>query len=336
MRPVAVAIAALLCACQPIESADPVESEFLPESGSPRDGSPNEDENFLTEEAEAGEPLPAAATIPANIAASTAGARRTQRLREGRLPVPTDRDELRARTIEALLRVAISEEGWANEIGMKAIWQVARATRGCLDENNVHVSCRDPRSTRRRAPPLAGLWRNSPRATGNLPPVGRRGAWVRSITVDCEQPTEWPKRTRRGSPYAQWVSYQGHCEDLVRAAEAIVDGKDHIQACPSGSRPIAWGCDPERRRAIREVLGRNRPVNGCNDSPIARRRQLQRLDCGETENAYWCRPGTPHCGTLPASERALRSLDPEEGGSEDRAEGENSTDTGLTQEVMSS
>jgi hypothetical protein len=45
-------------------------------------------------------------------------------------------------------------------------------------------------------------------------------------------------------------------------------------------------------------------LRGCNDTPNVIGR-LERLDCGETMDAFWCRPGTPHCGTLPESERIL-------------------------------
>lgn len=227
--------------------------------------------------------------------------RRREAVRRSRWLVPTDREELRQETLLALVRVAISEEGWANPTGMKALWQTTRSARGCLTEDNYAVSCRHSQATRRRAPPVHGLWRHSPYATGRLPSASRRQRWVSTVTLDCEQPSGWPP-----PPYAEWRSYQRHCERLVEVAESIVDEEDDIQACPAGSRPIAWGCDPVRRQAIREVLGRDRAVAGCNDTPIARRRQLQRLDCGETENAFWCRPGTPHCDTLPESEIVLQ------------------------------
>ena len=241
---------------------------------------------------------------------------RREAIRRSRWRIPTDPNELRTVTIRTLVRVAASEEGWANEIGMKALWQTTFYARGCLTEDNRGVGCRERDATRRRAPRVHGLWRHSPFASGVLPPRTQRQRWVSTITLDCEQPAGWPRLTRRGTPYAQWVSYEPLCVELVATATSIVDGTDHIQACPAGSRPISWGCDPFRRRAIMEVLGRERALGGCNDTPIAIRRQLQRLNCGETENAYWARPGTPFAGTLPRSEMVLRERlrQEEEGG----------------------
>lgn len=230
--------------------------------------------------------------------------------------VPSDPDELRTASMLALLRVCVSEEGWADPdpnteevgLGCKALWQTARHARGCMLDENTAVSCRDPRLERpaQISPTLVGLYRHSRFATGTVEPRTFRQRWVSTLTLDCEQPSGWPERTRDGSDdYADWISYRPHCGALVEAIGDIVDGTDNLRACPRNSRPIAWGCDPNRRRAIREVLGVSRPANGCNDTWLAQRRQLERLDCGETENAYYCRPGTPHCGTVPESEQIL-------------------------------
>ena len=251
------------------------------------------------------------ATLPAAIATISVREMRSrihrrEAIRQARWVIPTDPQELRTLTIRTLVRVTASEEGWANFVGMKALWQSTYSARGCLTEDNRGTSCRADDATRRRAPRVHGLWRHSPFASGQFEPRTRRQRWVSTITLDCEQPEGWPRLTRRGTPYAQWVSYEDHCEALVAEAERIVDGTDSIVACPPTSRPIAWGCDPFRRQAVRDVLGRERALGGCNDTPIAVRRQLQRLDCGETENAYWCRPGTPFCGTIPRSEMVLR------------------------------
>jgi hypothetical protein len=247
--------------------------------------------------------------------------------------IPESAEDRRTQTMEALLRMTVSEEGWANHIGISALWQVAITTRGCMAEGDFAVPCSDPRSTRRRAHPLTSLWRHSPRATGRLPSRSRRGLWVSTLTLDCEQPSGWPSLTRRGTPYASWANYDDHCESLVEEIARVVDGESEVRACPPNSRPITWGCDPFRRRAICEVLGRHcnadgeANIAGCNDTPIAHRRNLERLDCGETSNAFWCRPGTPHCGTLPASERELLRRDAE-AAAEDQVE--DRPDEGLT------
>lgn len=218
--------------------------------------------------------------------------------------IPSDPAELLARSTTELLRVCISEEGWANEVGCKAVWQTAHQIRPCIAEDGEHaVSCRDPRATNRRAPTLTGLWRFSPHVTGFRSMTTRRQRWTGTIERDCSQPSGWPTATANGTPYALWSNYEDLCIELEAHVSRIVRGTDEIHACPPRSKPIAWGCDPTRRAAQREVLGQSRPVRGCNDTPIARRRNLQRLNCGETENAYWCRPGTPHCNTLPRSER---------------------------------
>lgn len=248
-------------------------------------------------EAEVVEPV-TLASISAVLAASP-------RRGEDSWVVPRDPRALRLKTMEALLRVTTSEEGWANHIGISAIYAVMTETRRCLSVGNFDVSCRDSRSSRRRAPELSSLWRHSPRATGQYESRTRRQRWTSTMTLDCGEPSGWPP-----PPYAQWVNYRPLCEALVEEIAEVVDG-EAARACPEGSRPITWGCDPFRRRAICEVLGRHcnaegvAITRGCNDTPIAHRRGLERLDCGETANAYWCRPGTPHCGTLPESERVL-------------------------------
>ncbi|HEY5657326.1 MAG TPA: hypothetical protein VIY27_06015 [Myxococcota bacterium] len=227
------------------------------------------------------------------------------RIERQRWRAPEDPAELEEATVRALLAVCIGEEGWANPLGCKAIWTAARTTRGCVDAHGYQRACRHPSATRRRESMLSSLRRMSPRHTGARPTRGRRDAWTSTLTPDCEQPSGWPELARDGSPYAEWVSYEPLCEALVVEVRRIVAGEDELEACPPRSRPLAWGCDPFRRLAIREVLGRERPLRGCNDRWIAERRRLHRLDCGETENAYYCREGTPGCGSVPVSEREL-------------------------------
>ena len=245
-------------------------------------------------------------TVSASLVYNSLRRQRTEA--EELVRVPQDAEELRQRSIQTLLRVCISEEGWANPGGCRAIWQTAQRTHRCLTEDNIAVSCRSEEAAHphRRAPTLAGLWHLSPRASGVRVANRSRQQWTAGIQTTCEEPENWPQRTRSGQPYALWRNYRAHCERLVQDITRIVDGVSEQRACPPRSQPIAWGCDPERRAAITEVLGLPRPARGCNDSPIAHRRGLHRLNCGETENAFWCRPGTPHCNTLPRSERVYR------------------------------
>lgn len=276
------------------------------------------DAGVITEIVEAPQPEPDAGPPPvATIQVSdmlrqmdnTAAQR--ERQRPTMWEIPTDPDELRRVTMEALLRVGVSEEGWANPGGIKAIWQTTSPARGCMLNETTAMGCRDPRLPEQpdRGPPVVGLYRHSRYATGTVPPNTQRQRWTSTLTLDCEQPSGWPTHASDGSDYAEWRSYRDLCEALVVAIGEIVDGTDNIQACPPDSRPIAWGCDPTRRRAQREILGLRRSTHGCNDTPIAMRRRLVRLDCGETENAYYTRPGYPHAGTLPASERRLHALE---------------------------
>lgn len=220
--------------------------------------------------------------------------------------LPSEED-LEERSVEALLRVCVNEEGWSSGLGCKAIWQVARQVRACVSRDGTHaVRCRSVGSTGVAAPPITGLWQISPRASGVRASRSRRTIWTSHLTTSCEEPHGWP--TTEG--HAPWTSYRRRCASMVRVIRQIVRGRGP-EACPRSSRPIAWGCDPTRREAQREVLGIPRPQMSCNDTGIARRRGLQRLNCGETNNAFWCRPGTPHCNTIPPSERILRQRNEE-------------------------
>lgn len=110
----------------------------------------------------------------------------------------------------------------------------------------------------------------APRATGTKPPLLKQHWWVSGLPGDGDaMPDGWAEGVD-----GTW-SVHAECWARFRVfARALVATNDP-GPCPTA--PVAWGCsDPE---------------GGCYDDPRALARGLCVLDCGDTRNTFWGRPG---------------------------------------------
>lgn len=111
--------------------------------------------------------------------------------------------------------------------------------------------------------------------------------WVGALTPDCSEPANWPRtassRNRDGTysihPHPPWSSFRDRCLAVFARAEEVIAANpintvDDWSVC---MRPVHdWGGWMDRERA--ERIG------------------LVAVDCGETRNDFYCRPGVdPTC-----------------------------------------
>lgn len=111
-----------------------------------------------------------------------------------------------------------------------------------------------------------------------------RAGWIRNLETDCEMPDGWRQGENR------WDARYGSkiCPQTVELVRHLV--KNELPPPRPGARlkwlpgrPITWGGRCETNRA------------SCDDR-IACARGLARIkNTGETQNAFWCRPGSPGC-----------------------------------------
>lgn len=239
----------------------------------------------------------------------------------------------------ALMRVWGSEVEWTNERDMIGIWQVVQNVRArhCDVNQNAHArrritQCRtatgevvsveegdDIEGAEETV--LSALRRLSERALGIVDARTRRGAWISSMTLDCSEPEGWP-RTR--GPWDRSTT-RANCEQYAPLARELVSGETRRQI--TQARVIAWGGRCERHCDDPADPSTCRQTGACDDS-MACRRGLTRIHDTTTSNAFWCRPGTPHCPD---------SIDPicEHFGVEIDTDGEDSVVTDLTAEAPS-
>lgn len=111
--------------------------------------------------------------------------------------------------------------------------------------------------------------------------------WVGQLTEECDRPEDWPETatTRRSDgtidvhPHPAWSNYRERClVVMARAAQVVADHTvDNVDSWSVCLRPVHdWGGWMDRARA--ERIG------------------LVEVDCGDTRNDFYCRPGIdPTC-----------------------------------------
>ena len=205
----------------------------------------------------------------------------------------------------ALLRISASEHAFANELDTIGIWQVARNVRARHCDNTrlpsqarrVITQCRSlatgetvaalPRGAVEHAEEtyLSALRRLSGRAIGALPALSRRHRWIGTLRMDCQRPENW------GNPRT-WSRLKSRCERIAQLSRNLVDGRSGRFL--SRARVIAWGGRCERHCSDVSDPSTCRQSGACDDA-FACRRGLARISETATANAFWCRPGEPHC-----------------------------------------
>lgn len=90
-----------------------------------------------------------------------------------------------------------------------------------------------------------------------------RQRWVTSLDLEGTRPSDLPDS-------ASWERLERPWLRRIALARALIDGRVPDRPCPAPV--IAWG--------------------GTMDDHIAHRRGLARVDCGDTENRFWARPGS--------------------------------------------
>ena len=211
----------------------------------------------------------------------------------------------------ALLRICASEIEWANERDCLGIFQVAQSVRSrhcdnsrfgssvreskrisqCRMESDESLVVVGPTEVVEGAEEtfLSAFRRLSDRAIGAVPPRTRRGRWISSVMLDCEEPEHWPE----SRPWEGRM--RRRCEDAANLVRGLISG-DRTRRLVNGAVPIAWGgrcedhctdpSDPETCRA-----------SGACDDRLACRRRLARIPNTGTGNAFWCRVGSRGCST---------------------------------------
>lgn len=110
--------------------------------------------------------------------------------------------------------------------------------------------------------------------------------WVGQLTEDCERPEAWPTtatRRVRGvvetHPHPAWSNFRERCLAVMARAAEVVDTHpiETVDTWSICMRPVHdWGGWMDRERA--ERIG------------------LVEVDCGDTANDFYCRPGIdPTC-----------------------------------------
>lgn len=185
-------------------------------------------------------------------------------------------------TATGLLRISGTEVEWQSENDLVGVWQVAQAVRrrDCDRERTPEITeCENDEET-----VLSALRRLSRHAMGVVPARRVRQEWIRAIGLSCDEPEGFPERRswtarRRGNA----PSLQESCQSIAETARGLVEGR--IRRRVTGrATPVAWG-------------GRCEREGGACDDPMACRRGLARIPNTGTQNALWCRPGSPGCPT---------------------------------------
>jgi hypothetical protein len=118
------------------------------------------------------------------------------------------------------------------------------------------------------------------RLFGARPHRVSRMHWVGELTPDCTEPPSWPRvSTRRvgGSvrvvEHPPWSHYVDSCRSVMeRAREVVSLSLDNVEDWSRCESPVHdWGGSMDRDRAAR--IG------------------LVEIECGETANDFYCRPG---------------------------------------------
>lgn len=182
-------------------------------------------------------------------------------------------EESREATATAFLRICVSEAS-GNQADCLGIWQVVNTIRShnCNREVFPNITeCNENGETY-----LSAMRRVSKRILGVAPPKTRRQRWIAELGLDCNPPPMWPHSGKR------WENgYRSVCEDTVKLAYDMADGKRNYRWPIRYAKPVAWG-------------GRCESGRGACDDRIACSRGLARLHT-TTLNAFWCKPGTPGC-----------------------------------------
>jgi len=143
-----------------------------------------------------------------------------------------------------LSRVAVSESGFDSEDDHRAILEVLRDVGRRMGRASVAEAAR----------------RYSRRATGVLPPLNLRQAWIAELDLEGREPSFWPPN---GPPWAayrgRWLALVERSRRLLRAKGGPVCGAHH------------WGDERDAERA--------------------RRYRWIEVDCGKTQNRFFRVPG---------------------------------------------
>lgn len=170
-----------------------------------------------------------------------------------------------------MLRICTSEAEGSEE-DCVGIWQVLRNIRiqSCNRERFSHITeCDEHGET------LLSVMRRAQRyALGMATARSQRSRWISEMNISCDPPSSFP-----GSVQSWDWNHREPCERTVKLIDRLVSGR---HADITRSKVIAWG-------------GRCEDREGACDDHLACARGLARVADLNTDNAFWCVPGTPSC-----------------------------------------
>jgi hypothetical protein len=195
-----------------------------------------------------------------------------------------------------LLRIWANEVGWANERDMIGIWQVILNIRArhCDRERSTAITeCANGEETA-----LSAMRRASRTPMGLRPPRSSRKQWIRHVELECQEPEGWHQ-------LMPWSYLQERCKSAAVLAITLVHGSARSI---TPATIIAWG----GRCEVSCINPSDRSTctsHGACDDHLACRRGLARVPNTETDNAFWCRPGTRACPDWISGDDGLRYSD---------------------------
>lgn len=197
-----------------------------------------------------------------------------------------------------LLRIWASEVDWANDRDMIGIWQVIlniRARHCDRTRSTAITECHNGEETA-----LSAMRRASRTPMGMRAPRSSRKRWIQHVELECQEPVDW-------HGLMPWSYLQERCEHAAELAVLLVSAGGPDRAI-SAATIIAWGgrcevscTDPSDRSTCSS--------RGACDDHMACRRGLARVPNTETDNAFWCRPGTRACPSWVIGDDGLRYSD---------------------------
>lgn len=139
------------------------------------------------------------------------------------------------------------------------------------------------RNTRRNYETLMGSMRNHMNyATEELPPRRSRSRWIVELNLEGSRPRHFPESDANGNALNWERDYQPRWLEVIALSRRLFAGQD-LGVC-GGAPLVTWG-------------GRCEDQHGACDDASGQRRGLVPIDCGNSSNRFWCRPGTQGCPT---------------------------------------
>jgi hypothetical protein len=194
-----------------------------------------------------------------------------------------------------LSRITVSEEGWANYEGMKALLQVARSIRGRTCNPETHSECEDGEETI-----LSALRRLSSTVSGFRNPTRWRQYWTSTLPRgeaqesarlwrECEPGSPAPEARRRagrrrGDCEGVWANYRPLWVETQADAERLLAMTYPPRPCRG--RAMAWGCSDCGDDLFMARRNERRAAAGF--------RPFEELECHEgVNNRIWGIPPDP-------------------------------------------